>query len=143
MAISGMYTDSGEYSTRSRNIVQYMKDIGVEAKNIHLNSYNKIKPSADSIGVTFGWKEMKDGRILIPISVRGDNYEKEWVSNVTLGSGNDNNGGDDAKGEAKGFSESATKVYKELITFVNSHDKGAITSSGNTLKLSTGKKLVF
>ena len=115
MAISGMYSDYGlngnnDYATRSRNIVQYMKDIGVEANDIHLNSYNKVKPTADSIGVTFGWKTLSDGRILIPIAVRGANYEKEWISNVTLGNGNNNDGGEDAKGEAKGFSDSATKV---------------------------------
>lgn len=143
MAMASIYASSGEYSTRSRNIVQYMKDIGVEAKNIHLNRYNKIKPEPDSIGVTFGWKEMKDGRILIPIAVRSANYEQEWMSNVTLGSGNDNDGGDDTKGEAKGFSDSATKVYRELITYVNSQDKGAIISEDNKLTLSADKKFVF
>lgn len=143
MAIASIYTSSGEYPTKSRNIVQFMKDIGVEAKNIHLNSYNKIKPMPDSIGVTFGWKEMKDGRILIPIAVRSANYEKEWMSNVTLGSGNDNDGGDNAKGEAKGFSDSATKVYRELITYVNSQDNGTIISEDNKLTLSADKKFVF
>ena len=132
MAMSGMYADWGAYNERNRNIVQFMKDIKTD--NYHHNVYNTVKPTTDSIGVTMGWKKLSDDRILIPISVRGANYEKEWASNVTLGDGKDTNG------EAKGFSKSAKLVYDELITYVQSQDKEAFTSDG---KLNPNKKLIF
>ena len=132
MAIAGMYTEEGEYNTRSRNIIQFMRDIGTT--NYHLNYYNTVKPETDSIGVTMGWKPLSDERILIPISVRGANYEKEWASNITFGSGNDTNG------EAKGFSDSATMVYNELIEYLKAQDPDAFNSDG---ALKGGKKFIF
>lgn len=124
MAISGMYTDGGAYNTRNRNIIQFMKDIGVAAENIHVNYDNTIRPTKETIGVTMGWKPLSDGSILIPISIRGANYEKEWASNVTLGNGSDTNG------EAKGFSKAADKVYDEIIKFIVSYDCGLFSCGG-------------
>lgn len=137
MAISGMYADYGlngdnDYATRSRNIVQFMRDIRV--KRYHLNFYNKVRPTTESIGVTIGWKPLSDDIILIPISVRGANYEKEWASNVTLGDGKSTDG------EAEGFSKSAAKVYNEIMVCM-SHEAPEAFNDDGTLK--AGKKFIF
>ncbi|MBQ9565144.1 MAG: hypothetical protein IJU98_06105, partial [Synergistaceae bacterium] len=78
MAMAGFYSNEGatgpeaDYSNKNKNILQYMKDIGVDSDDIYVNHFNTIRPQTDSIGVTIGKKaltELSDGRILIPIAI--------------------------------------------------------------------------
>ena len=114
MAMSGFYSNEGatgkneDYSNKWKNIRQYMLDIGVASKDIYRNDYNMIRPQTDSIGVTIGSKNLSTGRKLIIISIRGANYEKEWASNVTLGT----------SGEAQGFSRAAGLVFSSLENYI-------------------------
>ena len=85
-----------------------MKDIGVASSDIYANRYNRIRPQTDSIGVTIGMKKLADGRILIPVAIRGSNYEREWTSNVTLGE----------SGEAQGFSTAAGIVFSDVKSYI-------------------------
>ena len=121
MAMAGFYSNEGEtgpdadYSNKNWNIRQYMKDIGVKSDDIYVNHFNTIRPQTDSIGVTIGKKaltELSDGRILIPIAIRGSNYEREWTSNVTLGTEQNN------EGEAQGFSSAAQIVFSEVERYI-------------------------
>ena len=62
-----------------------------------MNESFDIRPTEDTIGMIMGAKEIAiegEDYILMPIAVRGGDYEAEWASNVTLG----------AEGEAEGFS---------------------------------------
>ena len=98
-----------KYANSFRNAKQLLSDIGFEDKNIRVNDSFTRQPTDDSIGVIMGAKELSvDGYILLPVIVRGGGYESEWASNVTLGK----------SGEAKGFSESASKVISELEKFI-------------------------
>ena len=120
MAMAGFYSNEGgtgknaNYSNKSQNIVDYMKDIGVAEKNIYRNAYNRMRPQTDSIGVTIGMKKLSNGRTLIPVSIRGANYEREWTSNVTLGKEED--------GEAKGFATAANIVFSEIKKYITQSD---------------------
>ena len=127
MAMSAFYANeggsgpSGNYGIKSQNIGQFLMDIGCEKQNIYMNGFNKTRPQTDSIGVTIGQKKLKtaDGketnRILVPIAIRGANYEKEWASNVTLGSQRENGG------EAKGFSTAAQIVKSEVDQYIENY----------------------
>lgn len=120
MAFAGFFSNEGQASTKRGNIVQYMQDIGCAPKDIYSNIYNTIEPQTDSIGVTMGSMKLdavEEGRILIPISIRGGNYGKEWASNVTLGTQDAV-----ADGEAKGFATAATIVYSEIQNYINNHN---------------------
>ena len=97
-----------------------MKDIGVASSDIYANRYNRIGPQNDSIGM----KKLADGRILIPIAIRGSNYEREWTSNVTLGE----------SGEAQGFSTAAGIVFSDVKSYIarknlQSYITGGISSA--------------
>lgn len=119
MAIAGFYSNEGEVSTKRSNIVQFMQDIGCDPKDVYSNIYNTIEPQTDSIGVTMGSMKLdavEEGRVLIPIAIRGGNYEKEWASNVTLGTQDAV-----ADGEAKGFSTAATIVFSEVQNYIKTH----------------------
>ena len=77
-------------------------------QDIYLNQIFKEQPGADSMGVAMAHKTLSDGTILLPIALRGANYESEWASNVTIG----------ATGEHKGFSDSATIVFDEVQAYI-------------------------
>ena len=76
--------------------------------------------SADSISYCIG--HFKDGSYdMITVAVRGMNYGAEWASNFDLGT----------SGDHHGFTESATKVYNALTSYINSkykssYDKGRV-----------------
>ena len=123
MAMSAFYSNEGDYPTKRKNITQYMKDIGVAETDIYANRYNTIKPQTDSIGVTIGMKRLTDGGILIPIAIRGSNYELEWTSNVTLGE----------SGEAQGFSEAADSVFREVNSYIARKNLQAEIANGNVV----------
>lgn len=120
MAFAGFFSNEGAPSTKRANIVQFLQTIGCDIKDIYSNVYNTIEPQTDSIGVTMGsmkLNEVEEGRILIPISIRGGNYGKEWASNVTLGKYEEV-----IDGEAKGFSTAATIVFSEIQNYIRTHD---------------------
>ena len=123
MAMSGFYSNEGDYSTKRKNITQYMKDIGVAESDIYANRYNTIKPQTGSIGVTIGKKNLSDGRVLIPIAIRGSNYELEWASNVMLGE----------TGEAQGFGSAGAKVFGEVKRYIARKNLQAEIASGDVV----------
>ena len=123
MAMSGFYSNEGDYPVKRRNIFQYMKDIGVDESDIHANRYNMIQPQTDSIGVTIGRKTLTGGKILIPVAIRGSNYELEWVSNVTIG----------RTGETQGFGEAARKVFGEVKRYIARKNLQTEIANGNVV----------
>ena len=91
----------------------------LELDNIVCND-NYDSNSADSISYCIG--HFKDGSYdMITVAVRGMNYGAEWVSNFKIGE----------IGDHQGFTESATKVYNALVSYINSkykssYDKGRV-----------------
>lgn len=87
-----------DYSLKYIYAETLLKDIGYS--KIKYNKAMIEKPTKNSIGVITGYKYANHNNI-IPIAIRGSQYESEWASNVTLGTDSD---------EAKGFSEAADQV---------------------------------
>ena len=123
MAMSAFYSNEGDYPTKRKNITQYMKDIGVNESDIYANRYNTIKPQTGSIGVTIGMKTLSDGRVLIPVAIRGSNYELEWASNVMLGE----------SGEAQGFGSAGAKVFGEVQRYIARKNLQTDIANGNVV----------
>lgn len=108
---------------------QFLADIGCADDDIYVNDNMTTKPGIDTIGVSIGSKELRyastldgdgltlgeaTGEILVPVVVRGINYESEWVSNVTIGTA-------ESMGptkEAEGFSSAATQVKEEIDNYL-------------------------
>ncbi|MBP5550700.1 MAG: InlB B-repeat-containing protein [Bacilli bacterium] len=93
----------------------------LEFDNIHLSESYSHTPTTSSIGYCFAHKQVK-GSEVICVTIRGENYQSEWVNNFIVGQG----------GDHQGFSESATQVKDDLEEYLNSY------SSGNIKLLITG-----
>ncbi|MBR4132063.1 MAG: hypothetical protein IKT99_03715 [Oscillospiraceae bacterium] len=115
---------SSDYLDKSQNFRQFVSDIGCADADIYVNDFNTRKPGADTIGVGIASKDITIGstqKKLVIIGVRGMGYEKEWISNMTLG----------ASGEAAGWSSAANQVFAELKGYLSR--KGIDGTSENTI----------
>lgn len=126
MAMSGFYLNAGsnkDYTNKHASARQFMASIGCADEDIYVNDFNVQKPGTSTIGVTIASKPLKDangnetGEILIPVAVRGANYEAEWSSNVTLGDGTNAPTGR----EAQGFGEAANQVTERIAYYLAEH----------------------
>ena len=117
----GARGDNVSYANKSRNIVEYMKNIGVAEKDIFRNFYTRVRPQADGIGVIIGKKATADNRTLLIISIRGINYEKEWASNVTIGT----------TGEVEGFSRGADIAIDTIKYYITDKKLESNIASGD------------
>ena len=112
----------GSYSNLFRHVKVLMSDIGVSDKDIYVNESFDIRPTEDTIGMIMGAKKIAlegEDYILMPIAVRGGDYEAEWASNVTLG----------ASGEAEGFSTAATQVLEQIEGYIKSNTSFDISTA--------------
>ena len=112
---------SSDYLDKSQNFRQFVSDIGCKDEDIFVNNFNVMKPDADTIGVGIASKPIFGTKTLVIIGVRGMGYEKEWISNMSLG----------ASGEAAGWSSAATQVMAELDAYLTR--KGIDGTSENTI----------
>ena len=118
----------GSYSNLFRHVKVLMSDIGISDKDIYVNESFDIRPTEDTIGMIMGAKQIAiDGEdfILVPIAIRGGDYEAEWASNVTLG----------ASGEAEGFSSASYKVLEQVEGYVKSNTSFDISTALNNGKV--------
>ena len=80
--------EGGSFDNSSYYLDKCMKQLGF---NYFLSpNYNK-KPTKDSVGYVIANKKYNDYDLII-FSVRGNNYEQEWVNNLTIGNGNIHDG---------------------------------------------------
>ena len=132
MTMAGMYLNRVDYPSKHAAARQILSDIGVDDQYIYVNDYNIQKPGKDTIGVTIGLKPMVDangeatGKYILPVVVRGGNYEAEWASNMKIGRGDEKEGG-----EALGFSEAADQVYAEIEYYIEKYDLQSEIEAGN------------
>ena len=109
---------SWDYMLQPIHVKQMLSDIGMADEDIYLSDSYFVKPEMDSIGCAIGSKKLTYARgaesdyVLVTIVVRGAGYEKEWASNVTIGS----------EGLHQGFNEAATKVVDtHLANYLELH----------------------
>ena len=129
MAMSGFYLNTGNkqavdgYINKHASARQFMADIGCDDQNTYVNDFNVQKPGIDTIGVTISHKELKNtdgkgsGYYLVPVAIRGSNYEAEWTSNVTL-----NTAKNVRDAQAAGFTSAADKVFQEINTYIKKYN---------------------
>ena len=104
-------------TSKEQKIRELYSTLGFD--NIVCNE-NYDSNSADSISYCIG--HFRDsGYDLITVATRGLNYGREWSNNFKLGE----------TGDHQGFTESATKVYDALVSYINSkykssYDKGKV-----------------
>ena len=85
-----------------------MENIGFD--NIVIDDLNDI-PTKDTIGTAISSKKI-DGYNIIAVSIRGENYGAEWISNFTVGK----------EGNAKGFNEASNKVLERIKKYINDNN---------------------
>ena len=109
---SDSYENGRDYTLQGCHAKQLLSDIGAEEEDIYISPTFFTKPTSDSIACAIGSKELKNadgsdsGITLVMIGVRGQGYEAEWASNVTIGS----------YGEHTGFANSADTVLNDWLT---------------------------
>ena len=112
---SSTYKEWNNYSNGAKTVSDVLGMIG--SGDIFVNDDYKAKPTADSVGCVIASKKASLGgrkdAYIISVTIRSAEYEKEWVSNVTLGK----------SGEAKGFSDSAAKVKKCIDEYISSREE--------------------
>ena len=109
------------YANHFANLKQLLSDIGCEDVNFFANEDYQMKPAYygedgrfSTIAVGISQKEIvmdRESYTLVPIAIRGDSYEAEWSSNVTIGS----------NGEAKGFANAANQVFGHVENYIKNY----------------------
>ncbi len=110
LSMAAFNSNYGEWDTRSRNIKQLYTNL--EFNDIETNSDYDIQPTRDTVGIAMANRELPDGTILVPIALRGTNYDAEWASNVTVGT----------SGEAQGFLDAANKTMTMIENYIADHN---------------------
>lgn len=112
-----------DYAEGPSRVIGVMEQMGFE--DIMASDSYTLKPTSDSIACVIGSKDvetMKGSKKIVQITVRSANYEKEWVSNVTLGKA----------GEAAGFASAADKVFGTyLADYIEQNDLGEALENGD------------
>ena len=121
--INKQYGDRS-YTYKSQNIKKFLTDIGVKQEDIFINDFNSVKPTTGSIGVAIGKKSITDidgdEYILVPIAIRGQGYESEWASNVTVGE----------SGEEGGFASAADTVFDTVKDYIENYNLEDYVTNG-------------
>ncbi|MDO5119049.1 MAG: lysoplasmalogenase family protein [Coriobacteriales bacterium] len=93
-------------------LIEYLKDCGFT--NLRTDDYDKT-PSLYTVATAIGSKQLVDADgepfTLVAVGVCGGNYKKEWLSNVTLGSGD----------RHKGFNSAATMVTDRIFGYLGTN----------------------
>ena len=69
------------------------------------------KPTIDTIGTVIAHKEI-DGHNVIAVAIRGEKYDSEWGNNFIVGK----------SGDAKGFSDTSTKVIARIKKYIQDNN---------------------
>lgn len=103
-----------DYTNKSRNAKDLLKQIGFKESDIEVNDFFKQKPSEDSMGVVISHKDIEiSGKkyTLLALATRGGGYEAEWAGNFTIGS----------TGQHEGFKTASDEAYRFLSAYINKH----------------------
>ncbi len=109
------WSSKPKYSEDAKgNTAYYVKEVTdmLGFSGFRTNDDYKVRPTTDSFGVAFAKKQIKTGdRVytLIVIVPRSSGYEKEWASNMLLGSGT---------GDHEGFKKSSEKLISGLKQYI-------------------------
>ena len=108
LAAAGFRDKTRNLSQKDHNILDFFAQAGfIEARTIDFD----VTPSIDTIGTAIAHKRAGD-KILIAVSVSGNNYQGEWAGNLTI----------DDDNRVKGFNDAADKVTERLETYIRDYD---------------------
>lgn len=116
------------YTYQFHNVKQMLSDIGCDDDSTYIYDQYLLRPGTDTIGFAIGMKTLytasgeDSGYVLVPIAVRGANYDSEWAGNVTLGS--------NSKAEHAGFSAAAEQVLVGVEQYLDDHNLREKISQG-------------
>ena len=103
-------TRGSQYSHRYANIEEVLQKAGFQ--DLFVNEDYQKKPGTDSLGVVIAQKPLR-GKTLLYLGIRGANYESEWASNFTIGSG-------EKTSYHEGFYEASEIALKALEEYISS-----------------------
>ena len=112
VAMAAMNSSVGgkdQYEEKPGNVLELFDKLGFV--DFSTNPDFMEKPDTDTIGVAIAHKEISVGNdtyTLVPIAVRGGGYEREWISNMQIGS----------SGDAEGFASAADRTYDFLQEYM-------------------------
>ena len=86
--MSGFSSKVEEYDKKYKNSLDILQKVGFN--KISANNDYKSKPRSNSLGVIFAYKKIKKYKLICAI-IRSANYDKEWISNFTIGDNSKNN----------------------------------------------------
>lgn len=119
------------YRNKFAHVTQLLSDIGCADDSIHVSESYLEKPTEDGVGVAIASKTIELGgqeRVLVPVAVRGANYEREWANSVTVGE----------TGEAAGFASAADQVLAEVKAYLADHGLEDAAAQGRVCFWVTG-----
>ena len=107
MAAAGFRAKEFDISQRDHDILDFLTQAGFH--DIQTDDYH-VLTSRHTIGSAFGHKTIGD-ETLIAVSISGNNYTNEWLSNLTI----------DNDRRAAGFNSAANKVTVRLDQYIHDH----------------------
>ncbi len=135
MSAFGSSKGGADYSNKSVNARQLLKDIGVPEANIKTNYWFTTEPTTDSIGVVIGNKPIiANGKkyTLIAAAIRGGGYEREWASNFTIGSEGNHTGFNTAKNNVINYMKeyiSEQKITGDVKIWITGYSRAAAVAN--------------
>lgn len=125
LANASTTVESGsDYSKGPKTIKDLLTLMGFE--DLYASPAYTQEPTPDTVACAIGSKtvETEQGtKKVISITVRSANYEKEWASNVTIGT----------EGEAEGFAKAADQVTKEVNQYLEDNGLTEDAANGNVV----------
>lgn len=106
LALSGFRAKRGPVDG---NAIKWMTDLGFT--DLVSEDYHR-ETSINTISTVMGHKQLPSGETLLAISVCGQGYENEWLSNLDIGD----------EQEHRGFSSAAQKVVQRAERYMEEHE---------------------
>ena len=107
LAAAGFRDKHHRLSEKDANILKFYSRAGFS--RVHTDDFDR-ETSADTIASAIASKKIGDTTV-IAVSVSGNNYQNEWLSNLTLGS----------EERARGFDTAAEKVFDRIREYISAN----------------------
>jgi len=108
LAESYKHSQNCTLNHRKDQVISFLRKCGFE--NIIQDDLD-VLPDQDTIGSSIASKKIKDYTLIV-IAPRGSRYSKEWMSNLTVGTGD----------RHEGFSKAAQKIEKRFEDYIESNN---------------------
>ena len=105
MAAAGFRDKDHDLSQKDFNILDFFSQL--DFTNVQTEDFNRIT-SINTIGTAIASKNIGDS-VIVAVSVSGNNYQNEWLSNLTV----------DDENRPEGFNSAAEKVWGRLRRYLD------------------------